>query len=74
MINFFFSSSYTDMNIHEDTSTEDENNMEKKKENEIRSKGRDSIAKRGNYRGTKRKKNYMASIKIKKDRLPYRLK
>lgn len=45
------------MNIHEDTSTEDENNMEKKKkENEIRSKGRDSIAKRGNYRGTKKKK------------------
>lgn len=31
MINFFFSSSYTDMNIHEDTSTEDENNMEKKR-------------------------------------------
>lgn len=59
MINFFFSSSYTDMNIHEDTSTEDENNMEKKKkENEIRSKGRDSIAKRGNYRGTKKKKLY----------------
>lgn len=47
------------MNIHEDTSTEDENNMEKKKkENEIRSKGRDSIAKRGNYCGTKKKKLY----------------
>lgn len=36
MINFFFSSSYTDMNIHEDTSTEDENNMEKKKKKKMK--------------------------------------
>lgn len=38
MINFFFSSSYTDMNIHEDTSTEDENNMEKKKKMKFEAK------------------------------------
>lgn len=44
------------MNIHEDTRTKII--WKKKKENEIRSKGRDSIAKRGNYRGTKKKKLY----------------
>lgn len=62
------------MNIHEDTSTEDENNMEKKKK-KMKFEAKVGIPLRSvEITVELKKKNYMASIKIKKDRLPYRLK
>lgn len=63
------------MNIHEDTSTEDKNNMEKKRK-KMKFEAKVGIPLRSVEitMELKKKKNYMASIKIKKDRLPYRLK